>query len=403
MQPIDYSTYSLKELNEARKTLDGEAHPERAAELEQWLEKRIAEQHDAELARRNEADPLRKGRLVFHGEGREFFGIWIVNLLLSIVTLGIYSAWAKVRTNRYFYGNLEADGHRFSYLAEPLQILKGRIIGVLLFGGYFLASYLSPFVAAIIMLVLVGLMPVLICLSLRFNLRMTAYRNVRFGFKGSIGRAYLLFLLYPILSLLTLYLTMPILLKKIDEFLYGNMRFGDRQVQTNLRTGEYYVAAIGAAIIAALLSVVIMFPVGLLVGLAAGGGDMQDGSAAATIITIAAMLVYILMITLASSYYQAQIRNHLFNNSRIDKVAAFHSDLSFWALAKLRLANLFMLVFSLGLAYPWVKVRVANLFATATELQVLAEADQVVAVHSADPNAIAEEVSDIFDMDIGLT
>ena len=33
----------------------------------------------------------------FVGTGSEYFRIWIVNLLLTIVTLGIYSAWAKVR------------------------------------------------------------------------------------------------------------------------------------------------------------------------------------------------------------------------------------------------------------------------------------------------------------------
>lgn len=53
----------------------------------------------------------------FFGKTMEFWGIWIVNGLLSIITLGIYSAWAKVRTHQYFYGNTELDGHRFSYLA----------------------------------------------------------------------------------------------------------------------------------------------------------------------------------------------------------------------------------------------------------------------------------------------
>ena len=38
----------------------------------------------------------------FTGTAREYFGIWIVNILLTIVTLGIYSAWAKVRRMRYF-------------------------------------------------------------------------------------------------------------------------------------------------------------------------------------------------------------------------------------------------------------------------------------------------------------
>ncbi len=35
--------------------------------------------------------------LEFHGSGGEYFRIWIVNLCLTIVTFGIYTAWAKVR------------------------------------------------------------------------------------------------------------------------------------------------------------------------------------------------------------------------------------------------------------------------------------------------------------------
>ena len=37
----------------------------------------------------------------FSGSAREYFGIWIVNLILTIITLGIYSAWAKVRRQIY--------------------------------------------------------------------------------------------------------------------------------------------------------------------------------------------------------------------------------------------------------------------------------------------------------------
>ncbi|RYZ95608.1 MAG: DUF898 family protein, partial [Proteobacteria bacterium] len=32
--------------------------------------------------------------LEFRGQAGEFFRIWIVNTLLTILTLGIYSAWA---------------------------------------------------------------------------------------------------------------------------------------------------------------------------------------------------------------------------------------------------------------------------------------------------------------------
>ena len=59
----------------------------------------------------------------FTGTGGEYFRIWIVNLILSILTLGIYSAWAKVRTNRYFYGNTQVGNTGFEYHAKPLAIL----------------------------------------------------------------------------------------------------------------------------------------------------------------------------------------------------------------------------------------------------------------------------------------
>src|SRR5690348_14861168 len=56
-------------------------------------------------------------RFEFHGDAREYFRIWIVNLALGIVTLGIYSAWARVRTQRYFYANTRLAGAPFDYQA----------------------------------------------------------------------------------------------------------------------------------------------------------------------------------------------------------------------------------------------------------------------------------------------
>ena len=60
------------------------------------------------------------------------FAIWIVNICLTIVTLGIYSAWAKVRRLRYFYDNTSVAGASFDYHGNPVAILKGRILAVVL-------------------------------------------------------------------------------------------------------------------------------------------------------------------------------------------------------------------------------------------------------------------------------
>jgi len=70
----------------------------------------------------------KKESIQFSGLAQEYFSIWIVNLFFTVVTLGIYSAWAKVRNKRYFYGHTRVHKHNFEYLATPTQILKGRII-----------------------------------------------------------------------------------------------------------------------------------------------------------------------------------------------------------------------------------------------------------------------------------
>ncbi|MEJ2419011.1 MAG: YjgN family protein [Exilibacterium sp.] len=181
--------------------------------------------------------------LAFSGRGGEFFGIWIVNLLLSIVTLGIYSAWAKVRTNQYFYGHTRLDGHSFRYLAKPLQILKT-------YHRFYRIYRLPPVVdlfprAFSDTLLLFVLMPWLLIQGIRFNLRMTDYRNVRFSFKGNYGEAFVNMFLLPLVGVLSLYLAMPWVMKKIDRFVYSNIPYGGKPVQVNTSTGQYYKAVHG--------------------------------------------------------------------------------------------------------------------------------------------------------------
>src|SRR5258707_2578357 len=61
----------------------------------------------------------------FTGNGAEYFGIWIVNLLLTIVTLGIYSAWAKGRRLQYFFPPTEVAGSRFHFSGRRCRSLGG--------------------------------------------------------------------------------------------------------------------------------------------------------------------------------------------------------------------------------------------------------------------------------------
>src|SRR5687768_14146444 len=125
----------------------------------------------------------------FRGTGAEYFRIWIVNLLLSIVTLGIFSAWAKVRRQRYFYGSTFLDGHSFEYHAQPIAILKGRLIVFAGYVAFFIGlQFYQPLLLGLVPVAAIGL-PWVLMRSRRFQLRMTSWRNVRFGFRGRYGAA----------------------------------------------------------------------------------------------------------------------------------------------------------------------------------------------------------------------
>ena len=153
----------------------------------------------SELA--TEAAEAQTVRFHFHGQGSEFFRIWIVNLVLTILTLGIYSAWAKVRTKRYFYGNTELASDRFDYLASPIAILKGRIIAVVFLVIYTLVSYFAATWSFILFLVLMLVMPYVVMRAIRFNAIMSSWRGVRFGFNGESFDAYKTVLLWPLFGL----------------------------------------------------------------------------------------------------------------------------------------------------------------------------------------------------------
>jgi uncharacterized membrane protein YjgN (DUF898 family) len=106
----------------------------------------------------------------FTGTGGEYFRIWITNTFLSIITLGIYSAWAKVRRTRYFYGNTRLAGASFDYHGQPKAILKGRAVALVMLIAYQVFSDMQGVLAGLLVLLLVAAFPWLMWKSLQFKL-----------------------------------------------------------------------------------------------------------------------------------------------------------------------------------------------------------------------------------------
>lgn len=343
--------------------------------------------------------PTAPTQVKFTGTGSEYFGIWIVNILLSIITLGIYSAWAKVRTNQYFYGHTRVDGHSLHYLATPMQILVGRIIAVILFIAYSLLTSVSPALSFALTILVMLVAPYLIVRSLRFSLRMTSYRNVRFGFVGNYGAAFLHFVILPICAILTLGLALPWVLKKIDQFKNGNVCYGDRKFQVQTRASSYYLAC-AATMLVSIFGLIIWFGVNLSIVRVISGSEENGAFMILPFATSFAITLF--LYSILGAVYGALVRNHLFNHTSIEAVGQLHSNVRVTAYCWLLLSNTVLTLITLGIAYPWTKVRKTVFLANATQVTIEPGIESVLETLESDTSAFGEEAAGFFDVDVSL-
>ena len=72
-----------------------------------------------------------KGQSFYHahfdGSIGEYGPIFLKNLILTILTLGIYSAWAATENRKYFLSHLEIASRRYFYLGTGFELFIGRL------------------------------------------------------------------------------------------------------------------------------------------------------------------------------------------------------------------------------------------------------------------------------------
>lgn len=333
-----------------------------------------------------DAAPVAEPRMLpitFHGSGKEYFGIWIVNILLTIVTLGIYSAWAKVRDKRYFNGNTELDGHRFDYHAEPVKILIGRIIVMVFLGVMSLLSNFSVPTAILALVLYLMALPWAIVRGLRFNANMTSYRNVRFHFYGRKRDALMAYIVWPYLAMLSLLTLVPFASRANARFLGNGHAYGTARFSANPPLKPYY-KAMGVTILAALGTMVLLICVlfvSMLI-LPQGGPIGEEGMSLSTLMQsmgtmVGIILAYLLMI-FTFFIYTARSRNIGFNNLHLDGGHEFRSTITARRFAWILVTNTILIILTLTLFTPWAKVRLARYLADNTQMVAACDLDSFV-------------------------
>ena len=341
----------------------------------------------------------RRVNFTFHGTGKEYFGIWIVNTLLKIVTLGLYSPWAKVRKRNYFYGCTQLEGMNFDYLANPIALLKGWLLAALLFILYSFGANFSPTLSMVIGLLIYLLMPWAIVRSRQFNNRNSAHRNIRFNFYPDYQGAYWVYLGLPTLVPLTLGLLTPYMIYRQKQFLVENNSFGKTNFRFFAASKDYYwLCARGAGVvILALVGSAALF--GTLGPLLHGVGA-QVG-ATAPLVAFLMPFGFILLYLFVATYFYVRITNLTWNNTRLGR-HRFESRLKLLEMFWLFLSNGAAVMLSFGLLMPWATVRLTRYRLEKLTLIADGSLAEFEAFNRPEVSATGEEIGDIFGMDIGL-
>lgn len=331
----------------------------------------------------------------FRGSAAEYFRIWIVNLLFTLLTLGIYSAWAKVRKQRYLYGCTRLDGDSFNYFGSARTILKGRILAVGVFFAYAVLTELYPDSVWAFLAAGVVLLPLILVRALRFNARMSAWRGLRFDFPAKVRDAVPLYLGMPLLVVVTLGLAFPWFMAKHKQFVASHHAFGTTALGCSMPVGRVYGIYFRAGLIIAAMSVA------AVLGAATAAPIAVLLPQAAWVAILVPVFSFYIAYALAYAYLQARMTNLVWENTYAAGLR-FSSTLGAADLAGLYISNFLAIVFTLGLAVPWAVVRTLRYRAENFSMIVAEQVTHEVSPALLDVSATGQELGEIFNMNFGL-
>jgi uncharacterized membrane protein YjgN (DUF898 family) len=361
--------------------------------------------------------PLEETRVylfAFTGNAKEYFRIWIVNLFLSIVTIGIYSPWAKVRKRRYFCGNTWVADANFEYHGNPVAILKGRIVAVLALVLYNLAGHFLPRLGTVILIALMVAAPWLIVRSLQFNAVNSSYRNLRFHFHGRYREglsAIAPLILSPLIALLLpfepgqvpkgndiwllllpsvpILLFYPYIVARIKRFQVARSAYGSAPFEFVAGVGKFYRLYFVAMVI-------------LVVG-SIGAGIFAVGLALIPVVGwLAIPFFYVLVSAVFFAYTRTRVANLTFNSTSLSQRVRFASTLKARKLGWMYFENLLCIILTLGLMVPWAVMRTAQYRASCLRLECGGDLEGFLGDVARPVAATGDQLGEFFDVDLSL-
>jgi uncharacterized membrane protein YjgN (DUF898 family) len=368
---------------------------------------------------------IRRLPIEFTGSGSEYFRIWIVNLLLLLVTLGLYWPWAKVRRQRYFWGNTLVDGDPLGFHGDPKQMFKGWALVGVLFVLYNWASSFSAVAGLVAFVALAALWPALWRSSMAFRMANTSWRGLRFRFVGSLRDAYLAhlppFLVVLPMVLLSLaipedpeqsppdwvmasiggvfllfLLTLPWMLWRMKAYQHRHYVLGPLQTDFRATLKSFYLLAVKPLLLAAVLLTPL---VGVVWSLLESNGGVSPWFRWIPFLILA---VWVAMFLGIGPWITTRLQNLVWTKTGNARMR-FVSQLRFRDMLWLSLKNALLIGLTLGLYWPFAKVAMARLRLEAVHIRTITDMEALLSAgHERPAEAAGDAAGDFFGLDVGL-
>ncbi|MES2608854.1 MAG: YjgN family protein [Pseudomonadota bacterium] len=396
--------------------------------------------------------------LEFTGSGGEYFRVWIVNVLLTILTLGVYTPWARRRTAQYFYGHTLVAGSPLEFTAQQGRMVKGFIVLVMISIAYQIAVNTGQDTAVGVFLLAGALLsPFIWGSAMRFRLGSTRWRGLRLQFTASwrevykaswpvfaialvwfgvffgiqylapesasalqelaaddSGDADLPTMTAGIWGLLALGLLLSVMCFIRLEFNYKSLLVLRAQVGAEAgRWKPVYMDFIKVWLATVAVFLLFVLGVSVVLGVLAGGAaalfieDAKDRSFALIMVAIIVGIfggIFMLLLTSAPAraYREARMFQLMWDNIGLSQVARFKCQLRTGRFVLLRIKNLLLTLLTLGLYRPFARVSEYRMKAESVTLHVKGGVDQVtgVMVRQQKEGGIGDALADAAGLDL---
>lgn len=368
--------------------------------------------------------------LEFTGSGGEYFRVWIVNVLLSIITLGIYTPWARRRTAQYFYSHTMVAGSPLEFTAQQRKMVMGFVLLMLITLAYNIAANTGQDTAVgVFLLAGAVLAPFIWGSAMRFRLGATRWRGLRLQFTASWKEVYIAS--WPVFALALVWFGVFYGLQMLSPELAGALQEAEEETKRKLPT---FTPAMGALIVLGLVLTVLCFirleynfksllvlkaqvgaergrwkPVYMdfvkiwlatvlvfilcVVALSLIGTLLAGGSVALVaglgnrlglwiiVLIVGAIVGGLFLLFLASAparaYREARMFQLMWDNIGVSHVARFKCHLRSGSYVWLRIKNMFLTLITLGLYRPFARVSEYRMKLESVTLHVKGGVEQV--------------------------